>query len=460
MSTVPHGTTRRVVEAALAIEPDDGQLAALSALLRDGLGVLVAGLRHPNIAILLEHVGAMGSRQVQVPTTRVRASSPDVAFVCGSAIHAMDFEPMFDPPTHAVSPVLGALVPLLVAANPHRPGDARRWMAAFAVGLQLQADLRVAARDADAEAARLGRHFPFQRSGFHPPGTVGVLGAALASARWLGLTVPQTCTALGIAASRAGALAANIGTMTKATHCGQAARAGLESALLAERGFTACTSIFEAPGGWGDIFGGDGFRFDRLQEGMVRLNCMHEPGFAFKRWPAHTAMQVAIQAALSLYRPEYLPGSVTITTPVLPYCDRPDPRDADEARFSFQACTALALHDGHVDAQSFTDEHLSRPSFRALLHRITLVRDPLRTAAFPSLTLRIELDDGRSVDGDRWPGHWKSPATTQQLAEKFAACTTPVLGASKSRALDKAVRAAARGETLEPLRRALLRSTR
>lgn len=455
MTTPHHAFTRRVVEAALTIDPPDADTSALGALLGDGIGVLVAGLQHPNIALLLEHAGAMGSRQVQIPTTRVRTTTPDAAFVCGAAIHAMDFEPMFDPPTHALSPVLGALVPLLVASGPAQAGDARRWRAAFAVGLQLQADLRCAAREADAEAARLGRHFPFQRSGFHPPGTVGVLGAALASARWLGLDVDQTCTALGIAGSRAGALSANIGTMTKATHCGQAARAGVESALLAARGVTACTSILEAPGGWGEIFGGEGFDLKRLVDGMHRLDCVREPGFAFKRWPAHTAMQVAIHTALPLYRPEYIPGQVTVSTPVLPYCDRPDPRDPDEARFSFQACVALALHDGRVDTRSFTPESLERASLRSLLSRVRLVRDPTRATAFPALTLRIELDDGRSAEGDRWPGHWKSPATPDQLHEKFAACTRPALGAARSHALNAAVWDAARGDTLEPLRHEL-----
>ena len=53
--------------------------------------------------------------------------------------------------------------------------------------------------------------------------------------------------ALGLAASRAGALLANIGSMTKSTHCGYAGASGLDAALLAARGFTANSAIFEAP---------------------------------------------------------------------------------------------------------------------------------------------------------------------------------------------------------------------
>lgn len=464
MTTAPHtrtgGTTRRTVELALALDLrvlPDAVNAAITDVMRDGFGLLVAGLQHPNIAILLKHVEELGSRrQLRIPTTPVHASVLEAAFVCGSAIHAVDFEPMFDPPTHAVSPVLGALVPLLLAGA-DTTGSAQRWRAAFAAGIQLQADLRTAARDADAVASRMGNHFPFQRVGFHPPGTVGVLGAALASARWLGLDADQTATALGIAASRAGALAANIGTMTKATHCGHAARAGLESAMLAARGLTACVDVLEAPSGWGEVFVGEGLMLERIVRGMEQVDCFTHPGFAFKRWPAHTAMQVAIHTALGLHRAGHIPGRVTITAPVLPYCNRPDPRDPDEARFSFQANTALALLDGHIDDHSYTHQSLERDSVRALLSRTTLVADPSRTAAFPSLTLHIALDDGRSADGDRWPGHWKSPATRAELHQKFSACTIPVLGVAGSRALSAAIDDLEHADGVEALQNALLR---
>lgn len=56
----------------------------------------------------------------------------------------------------------------------------------------------------------------------------------------------------GIAASRTGALMANVGTMTKCLHCGIAARHGVEAALLAEAGFTANPDILEIPRGYAD----------------------------------------------------------------------------------------------------------------------------------------------------------------------------------------------------------------
>ena len=42
--------------------------------------------------------------------------------------------------------------------------------------------------------------------------------------------------------------------MTKSTHCGYAASLGLESALLAARGFTGDTAAFDGPHGYVEAF--------------------------------------------------------------------------------------------------------------------------------------------------------------------------------------------------------------
>jgi len=51
--------------------------------------------------------------------------------------------------------------------------------------------------------------------------------------------------ALGIAASLAGGLRQNFGTMTKPLHGGKAAANGIQATLLAQAGFTADNSIVD-----------------------------------------------------------------------------------------------------------------------------------------------------------------------------------------------------------------------
>jgi 2-methylcitrate dehydratase PrpD len=66
-----------------------------------------------------------------------------------------------------------------------------------------------------------------------------VFGAGAGAARLLGLDADATANAFGIAASEAGGLRANFGTMTKPLDAGLANRSGIEAALLAQSGFTA-----------------------------------------------------------------------------------------------------------------------------------------------------------------------------------------------------------------------------
>jgi aconitate decarboxylase len=424
-------TTREVVEAAYSIDfnmlPAEVQ-ACLRNLLVDGMGVLLEGLGHENVAIVVNYLREVGGSSTSyLPGYGYSTSVPDAAFVHGIAIHVMDFEPMFDPPTHVVSPVLGALMALAMCegeqtcakTDPH----GARFLKAFTAGIELQADLRTAALIADSDARVHEHYFPFQKQGFHPPGTVGVMGAALASSIWLGLSEEQACIALGMAASRAGGIAGNIGTMTKAAHSGNAARAGVECAMLAKRGFTASARTLEEPGGWGDVFGGDFFNRKLLVDGMKSMRCFTSPGFAFKYWPAHSAMQVAIHAALPLHTPGHpYEGAVKIEAPVFKYCDRPNPLSTDECRFSFQFNVVQTILDGKVTPDSFSAQQVKREDVQRLLANTQLEMRTDIPADFTKMEVRITLSDGRVSASDRWPGHWKLPVSREQIAEKFMRC--------------------------------------
>jgi 2-methylcitrate dehydratase PrpD len=425
--------TRQVVDAAYAIhypslpEPTQDKIRNL---IIDGMGVLIEGLGHHNVGIVVDHLRDVGGNSTSfLPGHDYATSITDAAFVHGIAIHVMDFEPMFDPPTHVVSPVLGALVALMMcdgkSSCAKRDPHGELFLNAFTAGIELQADLRTAALIADNDARVHENFFPFQKQGFHPPGTVGVMGAALASSIWLGLTTEQACMALGMAASRAGGIAGNIGTMTKAAHSGNAARAGVECAMLAKRGFTASAATLEEPGGWGDVFGGDFFDRKQLVEGMRSLRCFSAPGFAFKYWPAHTAMQVSIHAALPLHTPGApFEGSVHIEAPVFKYCDRPQPKSTDECRFSIQFNVVQAIVDGKVTPESYSEAQLNRPDIQHLLAktRLDMVHDI--PADFTKMEVRVKLSDGRASVSDRWPGHWKLPATREQIQQKFMHCAS------------------------------------
>src|SRR4029077_2223955 len=73
--------------------------------------------------------------------------------------------------------------------------------------------------------------------GWHITSTCGVFGAAAACGKVSALSEDQMLWALGLAATQSAGLCECLGTPAKSVSVGNAARNGLWSALLAERGF-------------------------------------------------------------------------------------------------------------------------------------------------------------------------------------------------------------------------------
>ena len=356
-------------------------------IILDGIAVAVAGSGEDGPRIVAEHVKSLGGTESSTVLGHGFKTSPvSAAYVNGIAMHVLDYEPMWSPPTHATSPALPAV--LALAEMMGLPG--REVITAFVKGCEVQGRIRLASQQ-----------YTPGRLKYHPPGIVGVMGSAVAAAHLLDLDPSQLQNALGIAASRAGGLMANVGTMTKATHCGWAAMAGLDAALLARRGFTGNAEIFEAPNGYADAFFGEGFDFPALLA-FGHSYRMVDPGFAIKLFPSQYATHFGITAALELRSAIGDPHairSVRITTPLMPYVDRPAPRTGLEGKFSFQYTVAAALLDGTVTVQTFSEERRSRPDMVALLPVITLVQSDKIPGELEKMwvEIEVELSNGRCV---------------------------------------------------------------
>jgi aconitate decarboxylase len=208
--------------------------------------------------------------------------------------------------------------------------------------------------------------------------------------------------------------------MTKATHCGWAGAAGLDAALLAQRGFTGNTEIFEAANGYTDVFFGDTFDTAALLA-FGRLYRLVDPGFAIKMFPSQYATHFAITAALAVRSQLTDPSrirAVCITMPVMPYVDRPAPRTGLDGKFSFQYSTAAALLDGAVTVRTFSDERRFRPDMVALLPAVTVTQSPEIPDEMEKMwvDVTVELDDGRRETATcRGPkGFWGLPPLTRE----------------------------------------------
>ena len=195
-----------------------------------------------------------------------------------------------------------------------------------------------------------------------------------------------------------GTLLANIGSMTKSTHCGNAGAAGLDAALLARRGFTANRDVFEAHKGIIETYYAKGFSAKRLLA-FGKPYRVVDPGHAIKLFPSQYATHFAITAGLEMHAKignARRIRSVAIRGPVMNYIDRPAPATGLDGKFSLQYTSAAALLDGSVKIDTFTDRRRHRPDMVGMLGKITLKQD----ASIPNdlhhmhIELTVTLDDG------------------------------------------------------------------
>lgn len=352
--------------------------------IKDGVAVALAGSSEPPVKIMMQHMLALGgSPQASIWGAGAKLSVVQAAYVNSVATHVLDFEPMWSPPTHSVSPT----VPVAFALAEARRLTGRQIITAVAKGLEVQGRLQYAGDQYVPEALR-----------FHPPGVAGVIGSSVAASDLLGLDVPTMQHAIGLAASRAGALLANVGSMTKSTHCGNAAAAGLDAALLAQRGFTANPDVLEAPKGFIATFYPDRFDADRLLAYGKPWRVV-DPGLAIKLFPSQYGTHYGITAGLELHAA--LGGRqdirrVHMVSPVMKYVDRPQPATGLDGKFSLQYTTAAALLDGAVRIDSFTDERRFRADMCGMLEKIELEQDESIPGDFHSMhvQVQVELEDG------------------------------------------------------------------
>jgi 2-methylcitrate dehydratase PrpD len=414
------------------------------AALLDGLGVTVAGASEEgarHCSALAREEGAAGD--VTLLGQRWRTSPGQAAFVNGVASHAHDFDHSFVAGGQPTSPVVAAS---LAAAEAGR-ASGRQWLEGYVAGFEVAAAVMLAVQGAGGAA-------------WHPNSTVGVFGATAACAKLLGLSSSQMETAFAIAASMAGGVQANFGTMTKPLHVGQAARHGYEAAVLARRGFTANVQVMEARNGYVASFYPGGAVDPTPVRDLGRVFALERYGARFKPYPCGGLTHAAIYAAIQL-RTEHgirtdRVESVRVDVPAdtaAPLVYRV-PRNGLEGKFSMPYLIARALTDGTIELDAFTDEAVKQPDVLRLLERVQMVVDPaLRSGTDGSRpsTVTIRLTGGATHTlNQRFPkGSPQVPMSLEERQAKFRSC---VRGVIREAAGERAMTVVAALETLPSVR--------
>jgi 2-methylcitrate dehydratase PrpD len=394
--------------------PDEVVAAAKIGIL-DGVANMLAGSTQPLAALISTYVQQLGGTPVcSVVGQDFQTNAPSAAFANGIFLHCLDFEIQGQPPTHGTSAVL----PPALALGEMSGASGARLIAAYVIGWGLQGRLRRASAGCNLR-------------GFHPPGLFGPVGAAAASAKILGLDSTQTRMALGIAASHTGGLTANTGTMVKSTHPGAAARQGAEAALLAQAGFVSHDSIIEAKQGYVEVLFGADFDWDVLTQDLGTTFQLVDPGFNIKRYPAQIYMQWAIEAALTLQHQHHMrPEEVTYVELEVPAGHmrrgHEEVRSGLDGKFNFAYCGAVAIAEGRVDIDSFSDATRFSPHVEEVLRKVRIQANPDIPTSIPDTwaVARVGLRDGRELSQQcrHYRGSIANPMSRDERLNKVRDC--------------------------------------
>ncbi|EJL89020.1 hypothetical protein involved in propionate catabolism [Polaromonas sp. CF318] len=391
--------------------------------LEDTIAAMVAGAGDPVCASV-----RAGLRAIAGPVPMVGSSTGTCAafsaLANGTAAHARELDEMF----FVAGGHFGcAVIPALLAQAHEIDATLDAVLDALIVGSEVMARVGMAMDRSHAE------------KGWHGTQTIGVIAAAAACARLLGLDAGRMAHALSLAVSMAAGPKVQFGTDTKPVHAGLAAQGGVLAASLAASGVTGSDKALEGPHGFGALYAGslaaDWRSMTAVNDGPLAID---SHGLGFKLYPNCASTHRCLDALHALAtehrfgmedveRVETRVGRVNLVN--LKY---PEPRDPREAMFSMPYAVATMLRYGTVTLADFTPQAVQDDATRRLMPRVEMRLDSTRgetaTELLPHTTV-VTLKDGRHLQRvvHHAKGSFLNPFSALERQAKFEQCTRGIL---------------------------------
>jgi 2-methylcitrate dehydratase PrpD len=291
---------------------------------------------------------------------------------------------------------------------------------------------------------------------------MGIFGATAAAGKLIGLTPEQMLAAFGIAYSHAAGNRQCIldGALTKRLQAGQAASAGVFSAVLAQTGFTGARNIFNGRFGFLELYQPDGYDASVL---LLDLGtAFRGEALSYKPYPCGRPLHAAVDAALAararlnVEQPDDI-ASVSIEADPAGHNEqfgrgpaKRRPIQVVEAQFAQPFLVATALVHGKVGIAEV--DGLGDPSVLSLSDRIAGVARDHRPRG--SLSITVQRTDGRviTVEASDPIGSPQKPLTSAQLEAKFRDCAHNAVQPLSDESVDGLLAAIGRLETLPDAR--------
>lgn len=398
---------RFVAETRWEALPDHVRHEAKRALL-NFFAVTIAGCRTEPVEIALKSLAEFsGGKQATVIGRTDRIDALSAAFLNGAGANVFDYcdthLPTVVHPTSPVAPALLALAEMRRVTGPEL-------LLAFVLGFEIECRVGGAVSPG---------HYP---KGWHITSTCGVFGSAAGAAKLLGLTAEQIVWALGTASTQSAGLCECLGWPAKSVSVGNAARNGLWSALLAEKGFAGPAepiagaqgflAAMGEPPNWAALVDGLGTSWEVTNNSIKPYPC----GFVI-----HPLLDCALD-----WRRDHPAAAVTRVAVrgnplLLQRTDRPEVATGREAQVSLQHAVAAALVQGKAGLDQFTDACVNNPAVRDMRRKIEVASDSAISTIAVDMDFFTADDRKHSVATQAARGSSSNPMKDTEIEDKLRA---------------------------------------
>lgn len=398
----------------------EAEIVAAKAGILDTLGVCLAatGTASSYLSPVQKFLEHAAPGDVPGLTLGRRFTWSDAILWFGALSHTLDFDDVAGY-CHPSAPAVCAALPVAHDLK----SDGRQLIVAVALGQDMVIRLAQSVRRPISEYGWL-------------PSIPGVLGAAVTTAKLLGLDTEQTQSSLGLALHQTSGTMQAIarpGSAYRAIREGFNAKAGALSAYLAKEGMPGDDASLEGQYGYFNQF----FKGDYDVE-FLRASALLGPITSFKPWPCAGHPQLFLTALPELVRtgqvrPDDISKiSIRGCSDLLPHqCEplefRAAPAHSIDAKVSIPFLIGKILRHGALTIDDFSQAGLRDEPAIKLGRLVEWSLDPsLERGAngYGIGVVDIEHHDGTRVHSEvEYPlGHPDNPLTWEQIVQKFHQC--------------------------------------
>ena len=414
----------------------DEAVRALKVRILDALGCALGAMGAPPVRDLRGYLEDVGGAPAVTLIGGGRTSPDRAALYNGALVRYLDYNDSYLAKGETCHPS-DNLAPVLAAVE-LADGGGRDLLTALAVAYQVQ--------------CRLSDEAPVRARGFDHT-TQGSYAVAAGVSRALDLDTDRAANAIAIAGTAFNALrVTRTGRLSnwKGLAYPNTAFCATHAVLLARRGITGPSEVFEGNKGFKDAIAGD-FSIDWMGEDLERVTRT-----IVKKFNAEVHSQSTLEGVLALKEEHGFEASgveaVELEVFDVAYNiigggeegSKREVRTKEEADHSLLYMVAAALLDGWVGPRQYRPERIVADDVQALLRRVRVSPADDLSRRFPAempVRITIRLRDGRSFSREQpdYEGFVTRPMSWEGAMDKFSRLAEPAVGSALAGDIAEAV---------------------